>query len=70
MARDASNGDVSIERNKVRHRIIPFLEQNLDKDLVEHIATICRHLRASFDGGSIYLPTQKREKRASSRSSE
>lgn len=67
---DASNGDVSIERNKVRHRIIPFLEQNLDKDLVEHIATICRHLRASFDGGSIYLPTQKREKRASSRSSE
>ena len=37
---DASNGDVSIERNKVRHEIIPFLEKKLDKDLVEHIYKI------------------------------
>ena len=37
---DASNGDVSIERNKVRHEIIPFLEKKLDKDLVEHIYRI------------------------------
>ena len=37
---DASNGDVSIERNKVRHEIIPFLEKKLDKDLIEHIYRI------------------------------
>ena len=37
---NASNGDVSIERNKVRHEIIPFLERKLDKDLVEHIYRI------------------------------
>ena len=37
---DASNGDVSIERNKVRHEVIPFLEKKLDKDLVEHIYRI------------------------------
>jgi tRNA(Ile)-lysidine synthase len=37
---DASNGDVSIERNKVRHEIIPLLEKKLDKDLVEHIYRI------------------------------
>lgn len=37
---DASNGDTSIERNKVRHEIIPFLEKNLDADIVEHIAKI------------------------------
>lgn len=41
---DASNDDVSIERNKVRHRIVPFLEENLDPDLVEHIAKISRLL--------------------------
>lgn len=34
---DASNDDTSIERNKVRHVVIPFLEENLDKDLVEHL---------------------------------
>ena len=37
---DASNGDTSIERNKVRHEIIPFLEKTLDKDLVEHLYRI------------------------------
>ena len=39
---DASNGDVSIERNRVRHEVIPFLEKNLDPNLVEHIARIAR----------------------------
>ena len=43
---DASNDDTSIERNKVRHRIIPFLEANLDPNLVEHIAKITRLLAA------------------------
>lgn len=37
---DASNDDTSIERNKVRHDIIPFLEKMLDKDLVEHLYRI------------------------------
>jgi tRNA(Ile)-lysidine synthase len=37
---DASNQDISIERNKVRHEIIPFLEKNLDRKLVEHLYKI------------------------------
>ena len=37
---DASNDDTTIERNKVRHKIIPFLEKTLDKDLVEHLYRI------------------------------
>ena len=34
---DASNDDVSIERNRIRHKVIPFLERTLDRHLVEHI---------------------------------
>ena len=34
---DVSNGDTSIERNRVRHEIIPFLEKTLDRHLVEHL---------------------------------
>jgi len=37
---DASNEDVTIERNRVRHEIIPFLERAFDPHLVEHIAKI------------------------------
>ena len=37
---DATNDDTSIERNKVRHLVIPFLEKNLDHKLVEHIYRI------------------------------
>lgn len=37
---DASNDDTSIERNKVRHEIIPYLEKMLDRKLVEHIFKI------------------------------
>lgn len=41
---DASNLDVSIERNKVRHEIIPFLEEKLDRNLVEHLYKISTFL--------------------------
>ncbi len=34
---DASNDDRSIERNRVRHEILPFLENALDAHIVEHI---------------------------------
>lgn len=44
---DASNGDITIERNKVRHKIIPFLVQTLDPNLVEHIHKIAALIRAS-----------------------
>ena len=37
---DASNDDVSIERNRVRHEVIPFLEKTLDPNLVEHLFRI------------------------------
>ena len=37
---DASNDDLSIERNRVRHEVIPFLEKTLDRHLVEHLARI------------------------------
>lgn len=43
---DASNGDITIERNKIRHKIIPFLVQSLDPNLVEHIHKITAILRA------------------------
>lgn len=41
---DKSNDDTSIERNKVRHEIIPFLEQHLDKDLTEHLYRIAQRI--------------------------
>ena len=47
---DATNDDTSIERNKVRHEIIPYLVKTLDKDLVEHISRICGFLRAAVSG--------------------
>ena len=34
---DASNDDISIERNRIRHEVIPFLEKTLDRHLVEHL---------------------------------
>ena len=37
---DASNGDLSIERNRIRREVIPFLEKTLDPHFVEHIARI------------------------------
>ncbi len=44
---DATNDDTSIERNKVRHIIIPFLEKTLDPHLVEHISRITTFLTTS-----------------------
>ena len=41
---DASNDDTSIERNKIRHEIIPFLEKTLDPKLVPHIFKITKNL--------------------------
>jgi len=41
---DASNDDTSIERNRVRHEVIPFLEKTLDPNLVVHVSKICRLL--------------------------
>jgi len=37
---DASNDDITIERNRIRHEVIPFLEKTLDRHLVEHLAAI------------------------------
>ncbi len=41
---DATNDDTSIERNKVRHEVIPFLEKTLDRNLVKHISQITSFL--------------------------
>ena len=41
---DASNGDITIERNKVRHEVIPFMEKALDANLVEHLYRISQRL--------------------------
>ena len=37
---DATNDDTSIERNRVRHEVIPYLEKTLDRHLVEHLYRI------------------------------
>lgn len=37
---DASNGDTAIERNRVRHEVVPFLEKTLDPHLVEHLLAV------------------------------
>ena len=34
---DATNDDTSIERNRVRHEVLPFLEKTLDPLIVEHL---------------------------------
>ena len=41
---DASNEDTSIERNKIRHEVIPFLERTIDPKLVPHIYKITKNL--------------------------
>ena len=37
---DASNDDTSIERNRIRHEVIPYLQKVLDHKLVEHLYRI------------------------------
>ena len=44
---DATNDDTSIERNRVRHEVIPFLEKVLDPHLVEHLHRISVRLPAT-----------------------
>lgn len=41
---DASNDDTTIERNKIRHEVVPYLEQKLDPKLIPHIFKITKHL--------------------------
>lgn len=41
---DVSNDDTSIERNRVRHEIIPFLEKTLDRHLVEHLFRVSERI--------------------------
>lgn len=41
---DTSNDDTSIERNKIRHEVIPFLERTIDPKLVPHIYKITKNL--------------------------
>ena len=47
---DATNDDTSIERNRVRHEVIPFLERALDPHLVEHLAAIAARADAARRG--------------------
>lgn len=42
---DASNDDTSIERNRVRHEVIPYLEKMLDQNLVEHLSKLSERIR-------------------------
>ena len=51
---DASNDDTSIERNRVRHEVIPYLEKTLDPHLVEHLCRIA--LRDAAGDAQASLP--------------
>ena len=42
---DASNDDTSIERNRVRHEVIPYMEKMLDRNLVEHLSRLAELIR-------------------------
>jgi tRNA(Ile)-lysidine synthase len=43
---DGSNADESIARNRVRRRVLPFLEQELGAGLTARLARVATHLRA------------------------
>ena len=47
---DATNADVSIPRNKVRHVILPFLARELDPKIVAHICRSAAYLRSAAEG--------------------
>ena len=51
---DASNADISILRNKVRHIVLPWLKENLDRRLTEHICKTAAILR-----GDLTRPAEK-----------
>ena len=42
---DATNADLSIPRNRVRHVILPFLARELDPKIVDHICRSAAYLR-------------------------
>ena len=42
---DATNADISIPRNKVRHVILPFLAREFDPKIIEHICRSAGYLR-------------------------
>lgn len=45
---DATNADISIPRNKVRHVILPWLRANLDPHLTEHLCKSAAILRGEL----------------------
>ena len=47
---DSTNADTSILRNKVRHVILPFLRDNLDTHITEHLCKSAAILRGEFVG--------------------
>ena len=48
---DASNADITIERNRVRHVVLPFLVEHLDHRIVEHLGRIAARLAAEDKDG-------------------
>ncbi len=46
---DTSNADLSIKRNHLRHRILPYLRENLDKNLDQSISRIIHNLSLYYD---------------------
>ena len=46
---DASNADLSIQRNIIRHRILPYLRESLDKDLDQNISRTIHNLSLYYD---------------------
>ena len=47
---DATNADISIPRNKVRHVVLPFLARELDPKIVAHICRSAAYLRLAMEG--------------------
>ena len=55
---DASNDDVAIERNRIRHKVIPFLEKTLDRHLVEHLYALSLRNSADASDASFSIAAQ------------
>ena len=58
---DYTNADTSILRNKVRHVILPFLRENLDPHITEHLCKSAAILRGDLahTGTTGILPVEK-----------
>lgn len=48
---DSSNADLSIPRNKVRHLVLPWLRENLDAHITEHLCKSAAILRGELTRG-------------------